>query len=93
MINERIASDGGVAELGPEKRTFESKRSVLFKIRAADNTLRALMSFIATEGIITQNTESESRAPGAKDRLLHIWVDVEDEDKINKWLREQSFNS
>ncbi len=66
-----------------EKDKFESQDSVYFKITFSNKKLRDLMYFIQQEGIVSQNSFTVQNLP---ERTFHLWVDKEDEEKINKWL-------
>jgi hypothetical protein len=68
-------------------------RSAYFKIISSDENLRKLMHFIQQEGIITQNSFSDSSQPNSPERTFYLWVKKEDEEKIRKWLMDQSFSN
>lgn len=70
-----------------EKKKFESQDSIYFKMTFSDNKLRDLMYFIQQEGIISQNSFT---VPSSSERTFHLWVDKEDEEKIKKWLTDNS---
>ena len=80
-----------IPESRKERRDFQSKPTAFFQITAPDDVLRGLMAFIQSEGIITQNTISDSQPPGTIDRQFLLWVDAEDESKIRGWLTDNSF--
>lgn len=76
-----------------EHNTFLAKPTSFFKISTSEEILRGLMYFMQQEGIVAQNTISESLDSNAKNRLFFLWVDSEDEEKIKAWLVNQSIDS
>ena len=73
------------------KKEFELTNSAYFKITSSDKNLRDLMYFIQQEGIISQNSFSQSAQNNSQERTFYLWVDKEDEEKIKKWLIDKSF--
>ena len=82
--------EGGATLENVEKETFVCESSALFKIKTSDETLRGLMHFMQQEGIMAQNTISAAENDG---RLMHLWVNAADKEKIQKHLEEQSLKS
>ena len=69
-----------------EKIKFELQESMYFKITSSDEKIRNLMNFIQQEGIISQNSFTNSSQPNSPKRTFHLWVDKEDQEKIKEWL-------
>lgn len=76
-----------------QKKKFELRESSYFKIISSDEELRNLMYFIQQEGIISQNSFSESSQSNSPERTFHLWIDKKDEEKIKKFLSDKSFSS
>lgn len=76
-----------------EKKKFELQESSYFKITTSDQELRNLMYFIQQEGIISQNSFTNSSQSNSPERIFHLWVEKEDEEKIKKFLSDKSFSS
>lgn len=74
-----------------QTKKFEHKDSSYFEITSSEKNLRDLMYFMQQEGVAAQNSFSDSPIGELHNRTFHLWVDKDDEEKIKRWLADNSF--